>query len=247
MSAPTGRRVAESPTCPLLGLLGDEASRFSYSSVGHRCYADGRLRTIDLSHQGSFCLVATYPECPRYRAATASRRPGAATPEASGIAPGRVRAEAGIPGAPGTLGASGVPEGPGASGEPGRQRPGRTSRWLRIAAVVIAVAVLAGAAYLGSPAIVDWVRQVGSGTGPASTSPSTPPPATRTPTATHAPTATPTPKRTATPLVHVVVKGETLNAIATRYGVTLTALEKANGIKDPNLIHVGQRLIIPAP
>ena len=236
-----GRRVAESPSCPLLGLLDDQSSRFSYSSVGHRCYAAGRPRTIDLSHQGSFCLVATYPECPRYRAAAASRRPGAAAPEASGIAPGRVRAEAGVPGAPGTLGASGVPEGPGASGEPGRQRPGRTSPRLRIAAIIIAVAVLAGATYLGSPAIVDWLRQVGAGMGAASTSPFTPPPATPTPTA----MTTPRPSQAAPPLVHVVVRGETLNAIAARYGITLAALEKANGIKDPNLIYVGQRLVIP--
>ena len=229
MSAPTGRRVAESPTCPLLGLLGDEASRFSYSSVGHRCYAAGRPRTIDLSHQGSFCLVATYPECPRYRAAAASGRPGVATPKASGVALGRVRAEAG---------ASGVP---GASGEPGRQPPGRTSPRLRIAAIIIAVAVLAGAAYLGSPAIVDWLRQVGAGMGAASTSPFTPPPATPTPTA----MTTSRPSQAATPLVHVVARGETINAIAARYGITLAALEKANGIKDPNLIYVGQRLVIP--
>ena len=232
-----GRRVAESPSCPLLGLLDDQASRFSYSSVGHRCYADGRLRTIDLSHQGSFCLVATYPECPRYRAAAASGRPGVATPKASGVALGRVRAEAGASGVPG------APGEPGASGEPGRQPPGRTSPRLRIAAIIIAVAVLAGATYLGSPAIVDWLRQVGAGMEAASTSPSTTP----TPTATRVPTATTTPalKRTATPLVHVVARGETINAIAARYGITLAALEKANGIKDPNLIYVGQRLVIP--
>ena len=248
MSAPAGRRPAEAPICPLLGLLDDQSSRFSYSSVGHRCYADGRPRAIDLSYQGSFCLVPAYTECPRYRAAAASRPPGAATPEASWVATERVGAEAGAPGA---------------SGEPGRQPLGRTSRWRGVLAIVIAVAVLAGAAYLASPAIGDWMRQVGAGATPTSTSPSTPPLATpaptpatpaRTPTTTRAaiPSITPTPAAAtstlaATPLVHVVVKGETLIAIAARYGVTVSAIMNANGITDAGLIYVDERLVIPSP
>jgi LysM repeat protein len=123
-------------------------------------------------------------------------------------------------------------------------------------ALVLAGAMLAGAAYLGSPAIADWVRQVGDGAGAASPSPSIPPPTTPaptlttpapTPTATPAATATttPTPTRVATPLVHVVVRGENLIAIAARYGVTVAAIKNANGITDPGLIYVGQRLVIP--
>ncbi|MEX1316535.1 MAG: LysM peptidoglycan-binding domain-containing protein [Synechococcaceae cyanobacterium] len=44
----------------------------------------------------------------------------------------------------------------------------------------------------------------------------------------------------------VVVKaGETLSEIAERHGVSLTRLMQANGISDPDLVVVGQRLTIP--
>lgn len=49
------------------------------------------------------------------------------------------------------------------------------------------------------------------------------------------------------PLVHVVRPGENLFRIALRYGLTVEELARANGIADPNLIFVGQRLVIPSP
>lgn len=57
-------------------------------------------------------------------------------------------------------------------------------------------------------------------------------------------TAPPTPEAPVTS-VHVVQAGETLYAIARRYGVTLEDLVAANGITDPERIYVGQRLKIP--
>ncbi|MGC8838479.1 MAG: FxLYD domain-containing protein, partial [Anaerolineae bacterium] len=57
------------------------------------------------------------------------------------------------------------------------------------------------------------------------------------------PTATPT--ITPTPVVYVVQKGDNLLAIARRYGVTLQALQEANGILDPRRLQIGQELIIP--
>ena len=47
--------------------------------------------------------------------------------------------------------------------------------------------------------------------------------------------------------IHVVQWGETLILIADRYGVSVEAILAANGLADPNLIYVGQRLVIPAP
>jgi LysM repeat protein len=47
------------------------------------------------------------------------------------------------------------------------------------------------------------------------------------------------------PGVHIVRPGETLYGIALMYGTTVDAIASANGIVDPNFIHVGQRLIIP--
>ena len=45
--------------------------------------------------------------------------------------------------------------------------------------------------------------------------------------------------------VHVVRRGDTLAKIALRYGVSVTALSRANNLRNPNLIYVGQRLVIP--
>lgn len=45
--------------------------------------------------------------------------------------------------------------------------------------------------------------------------------------------------------VHVVQRGENLSTIAQRYGISQAALAQANGISNPNLIYVGQRLVIP--
>lgn len=46
--------------------------------------------------------------------------------------------------------------------------------------------------------------------------------------------------------VHVVQRGETLQSIALRYRTTYAAIATANGLRNPNLIYVGQRLKIPA-
>ena len=44
---------------------------------------------------------------------------------------------------------------------------------------------------------------------------------------------------------HVVQRGENLFRIALRYGVTVDAMARANGLADPNQIYVGQALVIP--
>lgn len=45
--------------------------------------------------------------------------------------------------------------------------------------------------------------------------------------------------------VHVVRRGETLQAIAAAYGISLRSLVEANALVNPNLILAGQRLLIP--
>jgi LysM repeat protein len=62
---------------------------------------------------------------------------------------------------------------------------------------------------------------------------------------TPAPTATPT--VSPTPVIHTIASGESLLAIAGRYGVSVAALQDANGILDPRLLQVGQQLVIPRP
>lgn len=61
-----------------------------------------------------------------------------------------------------------------------------------------------------------------------------------------APAATPTPAPARTPGTYTVQAGDTLGAIAERFGVTIADLVAANGLADPDLIYPGQELTIPA-
>jgi membrane-bound lytic murein transglycosylase D len=45
--------------------------------------------------------------------------------------------------------------------------------------------------------------------------------------------------------VHVVRRGESLHRIATKYGTSVEVLTAANSLRRPELIHAGQRLVIP--
>ena len=62
-----------------------------------------------------------------------------------------------------------------------------------------------------------------------------------TPTATPQPRATPSP----TPLVYTVQPGDTLFAIATRFGVSVDDLVRANRLVNPDSLQVGQQITIP--
>jgi LysM repeat protein len=49
----------------------------------------------------------------------------------------------------------------------------------------------------------------------------------------------------AQPIIHPVDIGDNLSRIALRYGVSIQAIMQANNIRNPNLIFVGQQLVIP--
>jgi LysM repeat protein len=57
---------------------------------------------------------------------------------------------------------------------------------------------------------------------------------------------TPTPPTTGS-FVYVVQLGDTLRRISLRFGVSTAVLAQTNNISNPNIIYVGQPLIIPAP
>lgn len=71
------------------------------------------------------------------------------------------------------------------------------------------------------------------------------------PTATETPEPTATPEASPTPLpgplTHTVARGDSLLAIAQRYGTTVSALTAANGITERTILRVGQELIVPTP
>ena len=72
---------------------------------------------------------------------------------------------------------------------------------------------------------------------------------TSTPVPTTAPTAVPTAAPTTAPSgerTHVVQPGENLFRISLHYGMSYESVAAANGIINPDLIDIGQRLIIPA-
>ncbi|HYA50243.1 MAG TPA: LysM domain-containing protein [Streptosporangiaceae bacterium] len=117
-----------------------------------------------------------------------------------------------------------------------------------------------GAAFL-VPRFAD-ASPVPSGASPSeaatvSPTPTTPP--TTTPSATASaspgssgsgrPSASPSgsPAPSPTTLTYVVQRGDTLAAIAARFGVSVQAIVAANGLSDPNHIETGQRLVIPRP
>ena len=62
---------------------------------------------------------------------------------------------------------------------------------------------------------------------------------------TPAPTATPT--VTPTPIFYTIQPGDSLLAVAQKYGVTVAAVQDANGILDPRTLQIGQQLVIPMP
>ncbi len=79
----------------------------------------------------------------------------------------------------------------------------------------------------------------GDGGGAPTTVPTTLPPTT---------TSTTLPPTTTTTVVeYVIQRGDTLDRIARRFGVTRQQLIDANGIEDPDRIQAGDTLVIPPP
>ena len=54
-----------------------------------------------------------------------------------------------------------------------------------------------------------------------------------------------TPPAESSTITYTVKSGDTLSAIAKKYGTTVDAIASLNGISNPNLIYVGQYLVIP--
>ena len=196
----------------------------------HRCTRRTHDTRLDLDHQRRYCLGSGGPGCPRYVTARA---------------PGRLVSMLPVVLDRGPLGAT--------------LERGALRRLAAPASVVIVGAAL-GAFLLargpGAPGPASSVGAAGATVGPSTppTSRTSSPPVTAAPSDASAPTPTPSPpspppaSASPAPLggsTYTVRPGDTLSAIAKRFGTTTRALVELNGIANPSLIRAGQVLKLP--
>ncbi len=212
-----GRGADASPAvCPFLALGAEPSSRTTYPSVDHRCFHTNPPSGISLAHQVVFCLDSRHSECSRF-----GPPPRAARTRHAGVASG--------------VGVAAV------------------------CLVSVAVAVLV----VGSPLTAEPEPAAPTSSLAASSAPlvtvspqpaqagsATPASLTAIPATAVAPSATPT-ARVSTPITgafsgtYVVQPGDSLTAIARRYGVTVAELAAANGVPATAGLTIGQRLRVP--
>ncbi len=211
--------------CPYLGLADDPRTRFSFAITAHRCHSGARPERIEISHQEAFCLGLGFQACDRFaRAGSADISPRARVVPGAAI------------GVAIRNGLTGIADGIRPVLVPGAPRTLAIRVALIVGAAIVVLLVLAGiVGHGGLPSITPGASPSGAAVSvsptPTNSVPS-PSSATKTP---------------ALPTVHIVVRGETLSSIARHFGVTVAAIQKANGIKPPSIITIGERLVIPAP
>jgi LysM repeat protein len=237
--------------CPFLALGADGRSVVDGADPAHRCHAEEPPGLIERTYQARICLTGAHVQCERYLART--DLPANHELARAAIGDGLVSTRLVL-----------APE-PAWHGLAGRARVGRRGG---IAALVAAATVLT----IGTVAVVVGALRPPDGEEPTaarasddSTVPPTPSPSAEptlrptvlptpspiaTPSATVAPTVPPTVAPTAVPTpapqeTYVVQQGDTLAAIAQQFGVTVAAIQAANGIEDADEIIIGQVLVIP--
>jgi LysM repeat protein len=236
--------------CPYLALAIDHRTVVDSFDPDHRCHALTPPEPLERARQVSQCLVEGHRECQRFldaRHAWASSAAVAPRPSPDAFV-SRTRLVL----------------------EPDESRRrrlmgdgatlGRGRRWA-IGGVAAALGV-AGAVSAATGGL-DGVLGVSRLAPPASEAPAVTAEPTEVPTAlptvvvtaspvpTPAPTAAPTIAPTTAPSAapaqrsYVVVAGDTLSSIASRFGTTVAALQAANGLGGSDLLSIGQVLVIP--
>jgi LysM repeat protein len=226
--------------CPYL-IAADGAWRSARPSRDHRCGAIAPAPVLTPEKQRQLCLVAAHTTCATFRAAhTRSLGPPGPGPRETAPEPLWPIART----APVVLESAR----PSLASLPGI--PDRLSGQLVLAVLMVVAFVAVVLARTTSP-------------GPAATvAPSATPVVTVRPTARPTVRPTPSPSVSASvsaaaspsastaaapsPQTYTVRRGDTLLAIAERFGVTVRALSAANGITDPSLLRIGQVLTIPS-
>ena len=229
--------------CPLLGLAGERGVTIDGVDAAHRCFAEAPPAALDRRMQAQLCLTDAHARCERYLAFAS--RTGATRPGRSPIADGFVSTRLLL-----------APQ-PAWRGMAGRARGARWTPWVVVGSGVAAIGI-AGAAIAGPLLGEEGPPAAAASRTPiASPSPSPTPRITPTPSPSPSPTARPTPSPTIVPetpaptpaptpvQTYTVAQGDTLAAIAQRFGTSVEALQAANGIADPDEIVIGQVLVIP--
>lgn len=193
----------------------------------HRCSRLTHATHLDLVHQRRFCLGSGGPGCPHYVTARApgrfvstlpvvvDRGPMTVNLERDGIR--RVAAPVTVVIVGAALGALLLSRGPGASGP----MPSGSG----------------GASGTATPS-----SAVPSSPGSSAPSQAPAPSVSPIPSATPGPSASPT---TTSGRTYAVRPGDTLGAIAAKFGTTTRVLVQLNGIANPSLIHAGEVLKLP--
>jgi LysM repeat protein len=239
--------------CPFLALSDDHRTAIDGYDPDHACHARQPPEPLDRARQAELCLVDAHRTCEYYSAyisehgGAAGRLPMPASD--THIARTRLVFEQ----------------------EPRRLRVAGSAafgtsprRWLAAGGIaVVGVAAAATAVAGGFNGLVaspvssippGQPSGLPTGSQPLPTAVPTPlptvtptaVPATPTSVATPSPTAESTARATATPArTYVVQQGDTLSSIANRFGTSVSALQAANGIGDPDEINPGQVLVIP--
>jgi LysM repeat protein len=219
---------------------------------GHRCHAEEPPTTLDRVQQARVCLTGAHERCDRFLAHVV--RDGGVRPGHAGVVDGLVSTRMVI-----------APE-PAWRGIAGQARRARAAPVALIGAgaTVLAIGSVALATgLLEVPERGAAVAPIASGGSPTPTPRPTPSPRilpSSTPVMTPVPPPSPTAVPTAIPTAvatapvppqpppqqqtYTVQQGDTLAAIAQRFGTSVAALQSANGIEDPNEIFIGQVLVI---
>jgi len=216
--------------CPYL-ISADGAWRSLRPHRDHRCGALSPAMVVAPEKQRALCLVDAHDSCATYKAARArargtragERAPQPLWPVARTapvvIEPTRARLQ-GLPGV-----------------------PGRTTGQVALGALMVVAFVAVVVARTSSPGPASTVPPASDPVASVLVTPSPTPRPTPSPSPSPSPTPEPTP--VASQATYKVKAGDTLQKIASHYGVKAAALMAANGIKDPKAIRVGQTLIIP--
>lgn len=243
----TGRRAtgAVLDVCPYLRV---EAGswRSVHASRDHRCGAMEPAAQVSAAKQRALCLVPAHATCATYLAAArAAGTPDGPDAESAELWPQTRSAPVVLEASRGLL----------APLTGGSSRTGGQALLVGLMVVAFVVLVVARASGPGASGSAGPGVSPSPAASSAASPATTPSPAvTPSPEPSPAPTLQPSPGSTITPTAaptpianqtYTVKSGDTLSAIAARFGTTVAALAAANNITDTRIIHPGQVLVIP--